>query len=74
MHYMTVLNASKKENDTNYWLEIFYALAAIVTLQSAKTHFAGVKLFLVGGTFWTDLVHLKIFSIKKFIVCSSLFG
>ena len=27
----------KKENDTNYRFEIFYACAVIVTLQSAKT-------------------------------------
>ena len=30
MHYMIVLNASKKENDTNYQFEIFYACAVIV--------------------------------------------
>ena len=37
MHYITELIASKKENDTNYWFEIFYAQGAIVTLKSAKT-------------------------------------
>ena len=56
MHYMTALNASKKENDTNYQFEIFYAWVVIVTLQFTKNHFAGVALFLAGGykvdTFW----------------------
>ena len=37
MYYMTALNASKKENDTNYWFEIFYAWAVIVMLRSATT-------------------------------------
>ena len=37
MHYTTALNASKKENDTNYRFEFFYACAVIVTSQSAKT-------------------------------------
>ena len=49
MHYITALNASKKENDTNYWFEIFYVCGIIVTLQSAKTTLLGVALFLAGG-------------------------
>ena len=53
MHYTTALNALKKENDTNYWCEIIYAWAVIVTLQSAKTtllawHYFLVKRYKVG--------------------------
>ena len=36
LHYTTALNVSKKENDTNYRFEIFYAWEVIVTLQSIK--------------------------------------
>ena len=51
MHYTTALNASKKENDTNYRFEIFYACALCsscdVTIR--QNQFAGVALFLAGG-------------------------
>ena len=63
MHYTTALNALKKENDTNYWFEIFYAWTLIVMLQSAKTT-------LLGGDkirYFFDRLHTfedKIFCIK----------
>ena len=49
MHYTTALNASIKENDTNYQFKIFFACTIIVSLQSTKNHFVGVALFLAGG-------------------------
>ena len=60
VHYTTALNASKKENDTKYLFEIFYACAVIVTLQSAKTTLLAWHYFwreeIRLDTFWTDLV------------------
>ena len=60
MHYATALNASKKENVTNYRFEIFYAWAIIVTLQSVKTTVLAWHYFwreeIKSNTFWTDLV------------------
>ena len=58
---MTALTASKKENDTNYRFEIFYAWAVIVTLQSAKTTLLAWHYFwweeIRSDTFWTDLAY-----------------
>ena len=55
MHYMTALNASKKENDTNCRFEIFCACVVIVTSQFTKTT------LLVWHYFWREEIESNTF-------------
>ena len=48
MQYTTALNASKKENDTNYRFEIFLCVCSNCDVTIHQNHFAGVALFLAG--------------------------
>ena len=71
MHYTTALNASKKENNTSYQFEIFYACAVIVTSQFAKTtllawHYLWQK-EIGSDTFWTDLLQVGTDRLAKMI-------
>ena len=49
MHYMTALNASKKENDMNYCFEMFYVWAVNCDVTICQNRFVGMALFLAGG-------------------------
>ena len=49
MPYTIALNASKKENDTNYRFEIFLCMCSNCDVTILQNHFAGVALFLERG-------------------------